>query len=375
MIGIYCHHTSRFQRNTGIQRCLRATARGLLDAGEAIVPLLWSEEKNGLALASAEALTHLASWHGPPADSWTMEPLAPGSWLVVVELVSGPHQPSQAWLQQLARRYCWRLAAVFHDAIPLAWGGEAAACHGAYMEGLASYDLVFATSEYSHGQLQGFWRAQGLVVYARLEILPLAAELPGVPRRWPQQLEDAGSRSTLRLLSVGSLEPRKNHRRLLQALAWLQAQGPGRFELQLVGWANDPRVVQLVRRAQGLGLPITWDAEADDHALRAYYQRCDLSVYPSLEEGFGLPVLESLWLGKPCLVGQAPALQEQAMPGGCLVVSTTAWQELALALAELQRQPQLLAQLQGQVRQRPLRSWGHYARGMLNLMERIPCRW
>ena len=366
MIGIYCHHTSRFSRNTGIQRCLRATARGLAEQGQSIVPVVWSERANGLVLAGMSARQHLAAWNGPPVKAWCDQAPPAGSWLLVVELISGPHQPSQLWLRRLADRQGWRLGAVFHDAIPLAWGGEPARNHTAYMRGLAEYDLVLATSATSRVALERFWK-YGLQrpPRAQLHTLPLAAEIPGAPRSRPESIP-AGS--PLKLLCVGSLEPRKNHRRLLQALAWLQAMGRLQARLQLVGWANDPCVVAMVQRAQQLGLPVAWDADADDQALLRYYQACDLSVYPSLEEGFGLPVLESLWLGKPCVVGHAPALQEQAAGGGCLVVNSSSWRPLAESIDRLQCHPLQLLQLQGELTRRPLRSWADYALAMLQLM-------
>lgn len=367
MIGIYCHHTSRFSRNTGIQRCLRATAKALVDQGHELVPLVWNRASNGLALASPEARAHLAGWGGPPAAAWRLQPLPAGSWLLVVELISGPHQPDQAWLRRLADRHHWRLAAVFHDAIPLGWGGAAARHHSHYMQGLADYDLVLSVSATSRAALERFWQRLAVPIRARLQTLPLAAQIPGKLRELPDQTPLPPLRP-LRLLCVGSLEPRKNHRRLLQALAWLNAQGRLRARLQLVGWANDPGVVSMVRRAQALALPLEWDGEASDDALLAAYRRCDLTVYPSLQEGYGLPVQESLWMGRPCLTGRAPALLEQAAGGGCWSVDSSSWQPLAAAIERLQRDPQLLQALRAQIARRPLRSWNHYAHEMLLLM-------
>ncbi|MBM5809990.1 MAG: glycosyltransferase family 4 protein [Cyanobacteria bacterium M_surface_9_m1_291] len=367
MIGIYCHHTSRFSRNTGIQRCLRATARALAEQGVHLAPLVWSPQAKALALADLQARQHLAAWSGPPQEAWCHRMPPAGSWLLVVELISGPHHPTQPWLRRLADRQGWRLAAVFHDAIPLAWGGHAAQHHRAYMRGLADYDLVLATSATSRAALESFWQ-QHLhgSLRAQLHTLPLAAEMAGTPRQRPESRPPS---APLKLLCVGSLEPRKNHRRLLQALAWLEAHDALRTSLQLVGWPNDPDVVAMVQRAQQRGLPLAWDSEADDAALLRHYQACDLSVYPSLEEGFGLPVLESLWLGKPCVVGHAPALQEQAQGGGCVVVNTNSWQPLAEALHSLQRQPLQLQRLQAQLADRQLRSWAHYAHALLQRME------
>ena len=233
---------------------------------------------------------------------------------------------------------------------------------------------MLANSRTSAQELGAFWdqehRHDPLPAEpGRLEALPLAEELPGCPRAWPKQ--PAGD--PLRLLCVGSLEPRKNHRGLLKALAWLVAQGEPQREphvvLQLVGWANDSRVVAMVRRAQAIGLPLHWDGEADDAALRAYYQQADLCVYPSLEEGYGLPVAESLWLGRPCLSGVNGALAEHAEAGGCMAIDMASWRALALALAQLLQDPDQLVRLQAELSARPLRSWREYAAAMLSLME------
>ena len=373
MIGIYVHHTSRFARNTGIQRCVRAMARALAEIGQPIVPLVWESGRQGLALANRQALEHLARWNGPPVDAWTLQPPPKGSWLLVVELVSGPHQPEQPWLRLLADQMGWHLAGVFHDAIPLGWGGPAARYHRQYMLGLARYDLVLANSRTSANDLAAFWRREGLpsgmaTTCARLAALPLADELPGSPRCWPPPKPLSKRAHQLRLLCVGSLEPRKNHRSLLKALAWLMAQGVTGITLQVVGWANDGVVVEQVQRAIALGLPVYWDASADDQALRTYYEGCDLTVYPSLEEGFGLPVVESLWLGRPCLMGAAGALAELSAGGGCEVVDTGSWKALAEAIGQLCGQPHQLERLQHQLRARPMRRWIDHAAAMVERM-------
>ena len=69
----------------------------------------------------------------------------PGSWLLLVELISGPHEPNLEWLQAWCARRFWRTAAVFHDAIPLGWGGAAAEFYATYMGGLGSAGCWFTS--------------------------------------------------------------------------------------------------------------------------------------------------------------------------------------------------------------------------------------
>ena len=70
-IYYYVDHTSRFEHNSGIQRCVRALARALLELGQPLVPVVWDRQRQCLAPASAQALAHLARWSGPAAQAWS----------------------------------------------------------------------------------------------------------------------------------------------------------------------------------------------------------------------------------------------------------------------------------------------------------------
>ena len=366
--GIYCHHTSRFQHNTGIQRCVRSIARALNEAGECISPLVWDPSTQGLRLAGPDDCNHLARWSGPPAQAWTTELLSPGSCLLVAELLSGPHHPHAVLLRQLCSRRQWKLAAVFHDAIPLSWGGAAAKHHAAYMQGLAEFDLVLATSNVVANALRRFWHSRNIIPRGQLVVLSLPAEIPGLGRCWPanQRVVD----QPLKLLQVGSLEPRKNHKAVLCALAWLESWMPGAVELDLVGWANNPSVVDMVKRAVALGLPVRWHQHVDDSVLQKLYSEADFTVYPSLLEGFGLPVLESLWLGTPCLCTWVPALEALPESKGCELLRDPSWNELASSLQRMLLKPLILSQHQKELRQLNLKSWAEYVDQMCSLAER-----
>jgi glycosyltransferase involved in cell wall biosynthesis len=111
------------------------------------------------------------------------------------------------------------------------------------------------------------------------------------------------------ILSVGTLEPRKNYVRLLEAYALLRAGGA---EQHLViaggrGWLDDP----IVRRIEDLRLASHVSViRPDDRALAALYSAADVFVYPSLYEGFGIPPLEALACGAPSAVSNRSSLPE-----------------------------------------------------------------
>lgn len=111
------------------------------------------------------------------------------------------------------------------------------------------------------------------------------------------------------VLSVGSLEPRKNLGRLLDA--WRQALPslPEDVGLVLSGSVGSRRVF----RDAGLGeLParVHLAGYTPDEALPGLYAGAEVFVYPSLYEGFGLPPLEALATGTPVIVSDIPPLRE-----------------------------------------------------------------
>ncbi len=81
------------------------------------------------------------------------------------------------------------------------------------------------------------------------------------------------------------------------------------------GWQSNDFVSELTN-AGYLGGKIKWITDADDARLADAYQRCAFTVFPSFYEGFGLPVAESLGLGKPCLASDQASIPEV---GGDLV--------------------------------------------------------
>jgi glycosyltransferase involved in cell wall biosynthesis len=166
-----------------------------------------------------------------------------------------------------------------------------------------------------------------------------------------------------RILCVATLEGRKNHVALLDAAESLWREGLA-FELELIGLARPDTAAPALARLAALraaGRPLQHHGSVSDSALHAAYARCTFTVYPSLHEGFGLPVLESLQHGKPCLCAPAGALAESARGGGCLMVPVPDALHLTNALRDLLASPAQLAALTLAARQRTFRSWRNYA--------------
>ena len=133
------------------------------------------------------------------------------------------------------------------------------------------------------------------------------------------------------VLAVGTLQPRKNYVRLIQAFARLP---PTLADVRLVlaggrGWLFDAIFAEVDRL--GLRDRVLFPGFTDDADLPALYSAARVLAYPSLYEGFGLPILEAFACGTPVVASTASCLPEVA-GDAALLVDPTDVDALAAAL-------------------------------------------
>jgi glycosyltransferase involved in cell wall biosynthesis len=113
------------------------------------------------------------------------------------------------------------------------------------------------------------------------------------------------------LLSVGTIEPRKNHALLLQAFDRLSTDDAGLVVVGRKGWMADDTLAALTGHPE-FGKRVFWHTALDDPALLALYRKAYASVLPSQYEGYGLPVVEALSQGCVTIASDAGSLPEIA---------------------------------------------------------------
>ncbi|OVZ59357.1 hypothetical protein CDO44_12150 [Pigmentiphaga sp. NML080357] len=145
-------------------------------------------------------------------------------------------------------------------------------------------------------------------------------------------------------LFVGTLQPRKNVDRLLDA--YRQLPSPLRREHRLLivgrpGWRSAGTIARMrAMRDDG----VLWlDDIDDDGDVRALYRHAAALVFPSLHEGFGLPVLEAFASGTPVVTSNLASLPEVAGDAALLVDPLDAG-EIAAAMRDLVRSPDIRRQ-------------------------------
>ncbi len=174
------------------------------------------------------------------------------------------------------------------------------------------------------------------------------------------------------ILYVGSVEPRKNLLRLLEAYALLRGSSP-HYRLVIVGarnyWKSSP-VAQAVED-KGLQDSVTFTGYVADEDLPALYSGADLFCFPSLYEGFGLPVLEAMACGTPVITSNTSSLPEVAGEAA-LLVDPYNLQDITAAMRQVLEEPGLAEDLRQRGLQRAAGfTWEETARRTIAVYEQV----
>jgi alpha-1,3-rhamnosyl/mannosyltransferase len=209
------------------------------------------------------------------------------------------------------------VVATIHDAIPLVHPEWA----NARLRGMKNWvlrrcaqsaDLVIAISEAATSDLIEHYR----ILPERIRVVPLGVAARWFDRPGEDRVRDVLARHQLQqgyILHVGTLQPRKNLDALVSAYESLPDHVRSERQLVLVGkygWGAEKLRSQLERRAAERRVVWLDYMERDD--LHALYYGAGMFVYPTLAEGFGLPLLEALACGLPVVASDLPALHEVA---------------------------------------------------------------
>lgn len=234
-------------------------------------------------------------------------------------------------------------------------------------------DHVLTISEFSRQEIAHWFR----LPESRISVIPL-----GVDARW-FEAPGAAVRERVRqdyalpgrfFLSVGTLQPRKNLERLVQAHAMLPAEVRRDCPLIVVGrrgWGCE----ELVGRLEGGRLPdVRWLSYVPDADLPVMLTLATALVFPSLYEGFGLPVLEAFAAGTPVIASSATSVPEVAGDAALLVdpMDTGAWCEAMRTLTGDETLAGCLRE-KGRARAR-LFSWDRTAAELARLYQKVAGR-
>lgn len=377
--------TIRTVRRSGIHRVTVELARAL----PTVLPtdfVCWDVQRGGLRFADALELDDLfgpgdwpdearvrpsarqanASFNRELSDAervWFLDPDIPY------------HAPggieAQARLLSQLREYGVRSAAVAYDLIPILRPEYADLRHNhvAYAAQLVRMDALLGISEYTARQFE--------IHYGRLGVRPApritACPLPDGGFHQPQRAARAEPPGPLTLLLLGTVEPRKGQVNFLEGFANARRRSAkvAAARVCVVGSLHPvvaKRFRQLVAETPG----VEYLDYVPEWRLEAVYAHATVGVFASEEEGYGLPVAESLARGLPCLCANFGAVTEIAEGGGCLMVDVRSRPALEEAIVALCEDAALRERLRGEIAGRRWRTWADYAREVVGALDQQP---
>ncbi len=368
--------SARNDKQTGIQRVTRRVCALWMEQ-HAPVLVAWAPGHAGhRPLTPREAhrvLRHDKPWTGGAGDDEPAPRLCVPwrSTLVFTEVPPSAATPALAALAEFSGS---AVVAIGYDAIPVTSIdmrplGDATA-FVRYLSMLKHARRIAAISASSFAEFQGFssaLAAQGLDGPRVVEV-GLAADAPPV--------EPAPAPDRPVLLCLGSHEPHKNHLAVLHAAEALWRDGLD-FELHFVGGPGwDMRAYdEAVERLTRMGRPLVDHGVLPDDEMWPLVAAATTTVFPSLHEGFGLPVAESLSCGTPVITTDYGSTQEIAESGGCLLVDPRDDRQIERALRQVLTDDALLGRLRSEARAYRPKPWATYANELWSvLVEQGPGR-
>ena len=360
---------SRHDAGTGIQRVVRSIATELLS-----MPLAeW--EVVAVAATRKRPYRRVAWPHGEAAsDSHAME-ARPGDVFLGLDFALDAVCTHERQLRRF-RHDGGRLWFLMYDLLPAQrpdWFPDSMVVRfRRWLDALARLaDGFFCISaNVEEGLRQELLERYGLAQQVMTRVIPMGADFQrsnssrGLPAGFDVVMGQLALRPTV--LVVGTIEPRKGQAQVLAAFDVLWARG---IDMNLVlvgrpGWKTDD-FQSSVQQHRERNQRLFWLPDASDQALGLLYEGCSLVVVASFAEGFGLPLIEALKLGKPVLARDIPVFRQHAER--CVTYFSVDADAVGLAGAIEALMPMWVAGMPGQGAriELPAPTWADSARELL----------
>lgn len=377
-ILLYCHHTLDCEARSGVQRVVVEAARAL--SRVARVELVKWDDLDGqlryLTEAEMDRLFGGIRPSGITANRYcarvnyrfgdTIANLQ-STWFLFPEIpyhVEGGNERFARLLSQ-SKAYGIQTACIFYDLIPVRDPdyGEYKSAHLEYLIEILRCDRIFSISQFSADDLVEFYSSilpSDQCQEAARAIIPVPLGERSGSAGESRSIGSATARKHIVLL--GTVEPRKQQTRFLRVFNDQLSVEPGLkdYSIDIFGSLH-PASADALHTELKRNPRIAYHRYASDEEIRASLSDAAFSAFISRSEGYGLPIVESLALGVPCLTSEFGAMAEVAKQGGCLTVDSLQDGSIAAGILKLVRDPELLESLREQAVQRRPWTWEDYA--------------
>jgi len=375
-ILFFCQKTVETPYNSGIQRHVREMAKGLLENGVNLIPIKLNKRKQFEVLSESE-LVIFSKFNGPSVDSWkhnrslslreSMRYFRRSNFIIYPELQDNRLKEIKnivTWSQ----RYSLKLVSIFHDAVPIVLKDYYSSNHSEifleYMKDLSESDFMFSVSESSNKD------------YKQIINNPRNAKLKNVALLSPHNItknngfsEKINNTKEIEILFVSSVVGRKNHVNFLKAYSIAQKR------IEALGYKASLSLIsaevhvpeQYLAEFYALvnNTNTNFRQNVSEEELKEAYRNADFTVYPSVYEGYGLPIAESLSTRTPVACSNTSSMKEVAGFGGCITFDPHSINEMADAIVLLATDSKKRNDLVKEIESISPYSWKDYSSSIL----------
>lgn len=229
------------------------------------------------------------------------------------------HLANQDLAFLLTRLELPRTVVTCYDLIPWVYYQNRSPYWKRNIEGLCRADRIITISEFSKNEII---KHTGIPA-DRIDVIYCGVDRNVFyPKRDKSPLKELGIRENQKvILYVGSEEPRKNLRTLIEAVALVRQEVPDIVLLKVgsPGMGGDRKKTLMVIKSYHLEDKVFFTGDIAEEMLAKYYNAADLFVFPSLYEGFGLPIIEAMSCGCPVIAANTTSIPEVANDAAILV--------------------------------------------------------
>ncbi|MFL6090651.1 MAG: glycosyltransferase [Aeromicrobium sp.] len=363
--------SARWPHVTGVQRVVRETAR-LWKQDHDVELVVWNETGGGYRRLTSTEWARISD----PAQIRPVDELVSADELETVDatvvvpwgapliLMEVPFTPQSPRLSALAQFSPSPIRLVGYDCIPVVSADlvprEEPEKFGHYVDVVKVAERIAAISHSASEEFRGLASAVTAQGLSSPEVTPCV--LPSETDLGSGEVGDSEVPGLPLVVAIGTLGPRKNQAAILVAAELLWREGL-QFELRLLGHGAGTGTVLagLIKRLEAADRPLALEKKADDDRVAESLLHARCVVFPSLHEGFGLPVVEALSAGAPVITSNHGSLAEIAEGGGVLTIDPEDTDALADAMRQLLTDDVLHDRLVEEAKARPVRTWRDYA--------------
>jgi glycosyltransferase involved in cell wall biosynthesis len=387
---VFVHHTIGIRTRSGIQRVVVELCRSLQGRVE-VDFVKWDATDGQLRYVDIRDIDGL--FHGERHAQYVVNPNChrvnyrfsdtisspENTWLIFPEIPYFMPRGNEIFSRIISqcKNYRIRVAAIFYDLIPIRYEDYATTRseHIEYATELVRCDKILGISKFSADDLRLFYKACENYSKHDLELFQdkIGSVLLGEYREgasWGigqgQPIDTSLSRS---IVLLGTVEPRKQQTRFLRIFNDLLDTEPllGRYSVEIIGSLH-PLSASAFHKELARNSQIHYHQYSSDEFIDRTMGAAEFSVFLSHAEGYGLPIVESLRHGVPCLTTSFGPMAEIGSLGGCLMTDALSDDAIEHALLLIVRDSDLRKRLRSEIAARVQRSWGNYANDLLGCL-------